>query len=331
MSPPSIDHRIVALQSWLKRDLQLQVSSLKPASSDASFRRYFRVQLQQGCSRIVMDAPPDKENTEPFVRIAGLLKQVGLRAPYIYERHVEQGFLLLEDFGSTCLLDVVNADNVERLYQVAMDSLLMLQSLEDVANWQLPQYDQALLRRESGVFHEWFLQRQLGVDMPDTLKTALDDLLIESALAQPRVIVHRDFHSRNLMVLANDALGLIDFQDAVYGPISYDLVSLLRDCYIVWPDDQVQRWVHAYWQRLQAAGLTNVEYVVFQRWFDWMGLQRHLKAVGIFSRLHWRDNKSGYLQDIPRTLAYVAAVCARYPQLAAVDRYLRQHVLSPYL
>lgn len=326
--PPS-DRRVAALVEWLEHGLGLDIQQLEPASSDASFRRYFRVRHAGGC-HVVMDAPPDKETTEPFIRIAALLKSAALHVPTIYQQNVEQGFLLLEDLGSRCFLDELQADNAEQLYQSALDSLFSLQSSIEVKHCQLPSYDAALLQRELGIFYEWFLEKLLGLVVPIAVRRDLDALLIDSALQQPQVCVHRDYHSRNLMVLPSDSPGVIDFQDAVIGPISYDLVSLLRDCYIRWPESQVDDWLHSYYQRLFAAEMLTVDFAQFKHSFDWMGLQRHLKAVGIFSRLHLRDNKSTYLADIPRTLSYVSEVGQRYPQLAAFNDFLQQQVLPVY-
>lgn len=329
MYSKSLDSRTAALAEWLSNGLGLEVDSLKPASSDASFRRYFRVKHAQGC-HVVMDAPPDKENTEPFIRVAALLSSADIHVPAIYQQNLLQGFLVLEDLGSHCFLDQLQTDTADALYSSAMDSLFKLQTRINPLTSQLPRYDQALLQRELGIFDEWFLDKLLGVVLPDAIKQPFHQLLIDSALQQPQVCVHRDFHSRNLMVLATDSPGVIDFQDAVIGPISYDLVSLLRDCYISWPQAQIDGWVKTYYLRLQQAGLLTVELPQFQQWFDWMGLQRHLKAIGIFSRLHLRDNKSGYLADIPRTLAYVQQVTAHYPQLQAFNQFVQQSILPNY-
>lgn len=326
---PNSDLRALALIEWLKGTLDLDIDGITPASSDASFRRYFRVQHAQGC-HVVMDAPPDKETTEPFVRIAALFEKIGLHVPHVHQQQKEQGFLLLEDLGQQCLFDILDDDNVDDLYLRALDSLLHLQTRLDAEHCGLPRYDQALLARELGIFYDWFLEKLLGVVPPMALRESLDALLIESALQQPMVCVHRDYHSRNLMWMGDALPGIIDFQDAVVGPVTYDLVSLLRDCYLAWPEQRVLNWCRDYYLRLVDAGLVQVDFIVFRRWFDWMGLQRHLKAIGIFSRLHLRDNKSGYLADIPRTLAYVIAVCRLYPELAAFEAFLKHQVLPIY-
>lgn len=330
MYPPDSNHRTLALEDWLISTLRLDVLSISPASSDASFRRYFRVQHAQGC-HIVMDAPPDKENTEAFVRIANVFRQIGLPVPGIHHQEAEQGFLLLDDFGSHCLLDVLHADNVDTLYGHALDNLWQLQTGIDIESCRLPVYDAALLQRELGIFYEWFLEKLLGVMPHAALTQALDAFLIDSALEQPKVCVHRDYHSRNLMWLGGDkAPGILDFQDAVIGPITYDLVSLLRDCYVDWPVGRVLGWCQDYHQRWRDAQESDISFVTFKRWFDLMGLQRHLKAIGIFSRLYLRDDKAGYLAEIPRTLNYVLAVCRDYPELAEFDSFLHHQVLPIY-
>jgi hypothetical protein len=224
----------------------------------------------------------------------------------------------------------LQADNADRLYQNALNSLFKLQDNVDIQDCQLPEYDQALLARELRIFYEWFLEKLLGIMLPTAIRQTLDDVLITSALQQPRVCVHRDYHSRNLMLPDADGPGVIDFQDAVVGPVSYDLVSLLRDCYIRWPEPRVNHWLAGYYQRLLQAERVSVDFVQFKRWFDLMGLQRHLKAIGIFSRLHLRDNKSGYLTDIPRTMSYIEDVCRLYPELETFDNFLQQQVIPVY-
>ncbi|WGS84916.1 phosphotransferase [Methylomonas sp. UP202] len=325
----SSDSRLAELNAWLVNDLALDVRGIAPASSDASFRRYFRVSHGLG-SQIAMDAPPDKENTEPFVKVAELFAGANIHVPKIYRQNRQRGFLLLEDFGSTSYLDALTPDNADTLYGDAIDGLLTLQTRLHGTNLDLPAYDATLLRRELGIFHEWFLAGLLNLTMTSDLADATHSLLIDSALEQPRVCVHRDYHSRNLMLLAQASPGVIDFQDAVIGPLTYDLVSLLRDCYIAWPEQRVDTWVDRYYQQALTLNLTDADFGQFRRWFDLMGMQRHLKAIGIFARLHLRDGKSGYLQDIPRTLNYVEEVCRRYPELEKMGHFLQQHVLPRY-
>jgi len=336
------DLRTLSMFDWLENDLLLTVTACAPASSDASFRRYFRVFTPDDCVNagstpprtgeveqqyIVMDAPPTKENIEPFIRIAKLLAQSQINVPTIYRQNLTDGFLLLEDFGYQCFLDQLNQATADDLYQSAFDSLFKLQTQTPVQNSGLPHYDEALLHRELAIFDEWFLGRLLDIEIPAPVWETVRVLLTTSALEQPSTCVHRDFHSRNLMILDNDSPGVIDFQDAVIGPVTYDLVSLLRDCYIAWPEQQVEQWRLHYFERLQQAGLINCSAARFKRWFDLMGLQRHLKAIGIFSRLHLRDGKSNYLGDIPRTLNYVTSVCETYPELAEFNSFLHEQVL----
>lgn len=322
------DTRVVAILNWLNH-LGYEISSFEPASNDASFRRYFRI-THAGGRHIIMDAPPDKENTKPFIRIAGLFRQANIHVPAIYQQNLDEGFLLLEDFGSQCLLDLLTPENADALYQTAFDSLFNLQSRSGLDTTHLPEYDAKLLRRELDIFYQWFLGKLLQMELPETLRDALDRVLIDAALQQPRVSVHRDFHSRNLMVLKQQSPGVIDFQDAVIGPVTYDLVSLLRDCYISWPELDVYLWMEEYYQRLVTAGLVDSDLATFRRWFDLMGLQRHLKAIGIFTRLHLRDGKPGYLADIPRTMAYVRQVCESYPELEEFNQFVQKYLLPVY-
>ncbi|MGZ5029287.1 MAG: aminoglycoside phosphotransferase family protein [Methylobacter sp.] len=327
---------------WLENDLLLSITTCAPASSDASFRRYFRVNTSGGCLNagniapivgeagqqfIVMDAPPDKENIEPFIRIAKLLSRSEINVPAIFQQNLSDGFLLLEDFGNQCLLDQLNETTADDLYQSAFDSLFKLQTQAPIENSGLPSYDESLLQRELAIFDEWFIAQLLDTQIPAPVWETVRIILTTSALEQPRTFVHRDYHSRNLMVLDSDSPGIIDFQDAVIGPITYDLVSLLRDCYIAWPDHQVEQWRLDYFERLQRAGIVDCTPAQFKRWFDLMGMQRHLKAIGIFSRLHLRDGKSNYLADIPRTLNYITAVCEAYPEFADFNTFLQEHVL----
>jgi hypothetical protein len=275
-----------------------------------------------------MDAPPSHEDVRPFLHVAQLLARAGVRAPRIHAVEMEQGFLLLDDFGNTRYLDALDIASADSLYGDALDMLLRLQKGVSTEGNPLPPYDANLLHREMELFRDWFLQKLLGVT-PDSADHAVMDglwrVLTESALAQPQVCVHRDYHSRNLMVTGTPNPGVLDFQDAVIGPITYDLVSLLRDCYIAWPPEQVERWALQHAGKLRTAGfLGGVDDALFLRWFDLMGIQRHLKAIGIFSRLWLRDRKPGYLGDIPRTLEYVISVGKRHgecrPFVAFVER-----------
>lgn len=323
------DLRTISMFDWLENDLLLTVEHCEPASSDASFRRYFRIKTPEG-QFIVMDAPPTKENIEPFIRIANLLAQSDVNVPAIFQQNLTDGFLLLEDFGSQCFLDQLSANNAADLYQTAFDSLFKLQTQTSLQNCGLPSYNEQLLRRELAIFNEWFLDQLLGITIPKQIWDAAQATLVKSALEQPIICVHRDYHSRNLMVLDSDSPGVIDFQDAVIGPITYDLVSLLRDCYIAWPEQQIDQWMTQYFEQLRQANIINCDLTRFKRWFDLMGLQRHLKAIGIFSRLHLRDSKSSYLNDIPRTLNYVTTVCAAYPEFSEFNDFLHTQVLPAH-
>ncbi len=329
--PMNINHdlRQLSLIDWLENDLLLTIEQFEPASSDASFRRYFRVTTPDGCF-IVMDAPPERESTGAFIRVAQWMAQAALRVPTIYHQNQDEGFLLLEDFGSQSYLDVLNTQNADDLYQRAFDTLFLLQSPAVLQAVELPCYDAALLTRELEIFKEWFIGELLDCEMPEALWANTQAVLIQSALEQPVCCVHRDYHSRNLMVLDNHQVGVLDFQDAVSGPITYDVVSLLRDCYIAWPDERIDAWCQLYFERLIAAGRVSCSFAQFKRGFDLMGMQRHLKAIGIFSRLHLRDGKPNYLQDIPRTLHYVLNVCMHHPELAEFVPFLRDQVIPAY-
>jgi aminoglycoside/choline kinase family phosphotransferase len=320
------DLRIMALLDWLRHDLLMTIASCEPASSDASFRRYFRVEGPEG-RFVVMDAPPEKENVAAFVKVNRLLKEAGVHVPEIFAQNPEDGFLLLEDFGSSDFLSRISPENAEWLYREALDALFRLQTGTSISACGLPVYDRALLTRELGIFDEWFLGQWLDVEMPAKVRESLHEKLIASALEQPRICVHRDYHSRNLMILEADSPGVLDFQDAVVGPVTYDLVSLLRDCYVAWPERRVDDWMSGYYRRLLDARLIDCSLGQFRRWFDWMGMQRHLKAVGIFARLHLRDGKPGYLRDIPRTLNYVLTQADAYPEFAEFGDFLRTQVL----
>jgi N-acetylmuramate 1-kinase len=326
------DFRRTTMLAWLENDLKLTVIKCEPASSDASFRRYFRITLPDQ-QLIVMDAPPDKENIKQFIKVAEILKQAKVNAPALYHQNLTDGFLVLEDFGSQPYLDLLNPGNANALYAAALESLLTLQTQVGSDSYSLPHYDKTLLERELGIFEEWFINKALGKEIPAALWESVKNILVNSALEQPVTCVHRDYHSRNLMVLENNSPGIIDFQDAVIGPVTYDLVSLLRDCYIAWPQNQVESWLSQHYQKLKQAGIVSCDITLFTRWFDLMGMQRHLKAIGIFSRLNLRDGKSGYLSDIPRTLNYVMAQALAYPELGAFHDFLQQRILPkiPYL
>lgn len=322
--------RINILQNWLQRERGVENPELIPITNDASFRRYFRVILND-VSYIVMDAPPEKENCLPFIDVAQRLQTSGLNAPEIIAQDLEQGFLLLTDFGSELYLSALNETQVESLYGDALNALARMQIKTSAEG--LPLYDHQLLHQEMSLFTDWLLDRHLNLSLQPHTQVQLAhcfERLSQAALSQPQVFVHRDYHSRNLMVVSQNNPGILDFQDAVKGAITYDLVSLLRDCYIAWPRERVNQWAIRYFQQLkpQSHGLlASVDESQFLQWFDWMGIQRHLKASGIFARLYHRDGKSGYLKDIPRTLNYIVEVSADYPVLAPFYDLISQHVL----
>lgn len=321
--------RLEHINRWLQSVIATADYKLEAASADASFRRYFRVNFNKQ-SLIIMDAPPAQENSGKFIAVAELLAGFGLNVPEIKARDLANGFLLLTDLGDRLYLSELSPENVERLYGDAMGALITLQT--QAGSYDLPEYDQELILRELEIFREWYLARHLNIALSDELNQAINssyDFLAQSALEQPRVIVHRDYHSRNLLVTRNHNPGILDFQDAVIGPVTYDLVSLLRDCYIAWPDELVRNWAEGYYALcLQSGVFADVGKQDFLRWFDLMGIQRHLKAAGIFARLNYRDNKPGYLHDIPRTLNYVSKVGADYPALRPITDLLNRHAVA---
>ena len=327
-----MDQRFEQLKSWVSDILGRNDFSIAPASADASFRRYFRVQLN-GTTHIVMDAPPDKEDSRPYVAIALRLHSLGLNVPEIVSQDLPQGFLLISDLGTRTYLNELNERSVERLYGDALSSLVVLQAGIFQDHAFLPPYSRTILLREMELFREWYLGRHRGLDLTAEQQTGLSEAfnaLADAALAQPLVWVHRDYHSRNLMVTTQHNPGILDFQDAVVGPITYDLVSLLRDCYIAWPRARIEDWVRGYHELGRRSGLpVGDDADLFLRWFDWMGVQRHLKAVGIFARLNHRDGKPGYLNDIPRTLGYIVDVAGRYAELQGLHRLLQNLPSAP--
>ncbi len=350
---PSTDLRLTALTQWARAQLSAQLHgqelTFAPASADASFRRYFRVSSPSGASHIVMDAPPDKEDCRPFIAIAALLGQTGVNVPKVLAQDLTQGFLLLTDLGNTTYLAALNADRAraDQLYRDASSALTRIQSHSPGSGQApalaplLPQYDRALLLREMQLLPDWYIAKHKNFALNDTQRNTLAqtfETLITNNLAQPQVIVHRDYHSRNLMVCDDDQRGdrsgthgsnpgILDFQDAVYGPITYDLASLLKDAYIEWEEERILDWAIRYWEGAKKAGLPVAhQFDDFYRDFEWMGLQRHLKVLGIFARLYHRDGKDGYLKDLPLVLRYTTKVCARYGVFAPLLRLL--HVIE---
>ncbi len=331
-----MDVRQQLLQTWVQKtlvDLNLPSAqgSLSVVSGDASFRRYFR-QAVNGTSYIAVDAPPEKEDSHSFVDVARSWFAQGVAVPEVLKADFEQGFMLLSDMGDQLLLPLLNIDSADNLYTQAMTSLIdIAKTSASVGERALPPYDEALLEREMSLFTDWFLIKHLQLELTAQDKRVLQqtfELLRESALGQVQVPVHRDYHSRNIMVLKDQSLGIIDFQDAVLGPITYDLVSLLRDCYIAWPESRVEDWVNEYFALAKQAGLIGpISGMQFKLWFDWMGLQRHIKVAGIFSRLSIRDGKSAYLDDIPQTLNYILQVSAEYDALTEFHQWLNTRIL----
>lgn len=325
------DERIEQITDWLCAELHFNPVRLEPASNDASFRRYFRAWRADGATRVVMDAPPDKEPIQPFLKVAALLATSGVHVPQVDAADPRRGFVLLEDLGSVLYLTRLRAgDDSEPLYADALQALLQMQVAVPGAAGLDP-YDRAALEREMALMPEWFCARHLQLLLEPEERALLShtfELLTAEALAQPRVFVHRDYHSRNLLLVDQRNPGIVDFQDALYGPVTYDLVSLLKDCYIEWPRERVTRWVSRYRARLAAAGgPAGAGEQQFLRWFDFIGLQRHIKVLGIFARLWWRDGKSGYLGDLPRTLNYVRDAAGRYAELSAFAAWLERRVV----
>lgn len=326
------DQRFNQLSSWLDTH-NSPVQNVAALSGDASFRRYFRVHTPDQ-SFIAMDAPPQKENCRPFVNIAQDLKRIGVNTPQIHNMDLEQGFLLLSDFGDLLLNNVLNDANADHWYQRCFDELLLIQQHQQLPNYPLKSYNNGLYSyyEESSWFLTWYMQQYRQQPLSHQQLAEIEreiHLIVKAMPEQPQVVVHRDYHSRNIMVVGDADIALLDFQDAVIGPITYDLVSLLRDCYIDWPLERVHNWVKHYHERLLAAGiLTDCSQQQFIRWFDWAGLQRHLKCIGLFVRLNLRDNKPGYLQYIPRLVNYIKQATASYPELWLLHELMQSSVTT---
>ena len=328
------DPRLASLERWIAGLPGPPVERIVPASVDASFRRYFRVH-RAGATQIAMDAPPERESLVAWLTVARILSAAGVRVPPVYAADVEQGFVLTGDLGRQHYLDALAAgSDPEPLYAAAIAALVRLQSAAGADAQELPPYDRGLLMREMELFPEWFLSRHLGLETDAAERrmiAACFDWLAASALEQPVVLVHRDYHSRNLLTGADAQPGIVDFQDAVRGPVSYDLVSLLKDCYIVWPRKRVLAWLDRYLALARDAAIdVGPDRERFLRWFDRMGLQRHLKVLGIFARLWHRDGKPAYLRDLPRVLDYTLEASAAEPALAPFDAFLRRRVVPAF-
>lgn len=333
------------LTEWLHGLFPNESFSIAPASADASFRRYFRATFPDR-TLIVMDAPPQHENCEPFLHIGKLFEDAGTHVPHVHAQDLQQGFLLLSDLGNTTYLQALTADNARQLYGAATDALIKIQ-LASKEN-ELPPYDEALLRRELNLFPEWYVAKHLGMTLTGKQQAALEESfrrILANNLAQPRVYVHRDYHSRNLMHIESPLLnplpqageeanekgnfqfspGILDFQDAVYGPITYDLASLFKDAYIKWDEELVMDWLIRYWDKARKAGLpVRADFGDFYRDYEWMGVQRHIKVLGIFARLYHRDGKDGYLKDMPLVFEYLHTACARYIDLKPLQLLLEE-------
>jgi aminoglycoside/choline kinase family phosphotransferase len=336
--------RLLALTGWVITELETPEISFNSLTGDASFRRYYRLEILAdqlpACAPqrtlIVMDAPPPREDCRPFLAISEMLGLHNVRVPKVIAHDVEQGFIMLEDFGDTVLSQVLNPENVDALYSQAINQLIELQQTPPLERYPLPAYGEIKLVDEMSLFDEWFLRKFLLLK-PSKEEQALlmdtYDFLATQALRQPQVVVHRDYHCRNLMVLnETEELGIIDFQDTVIGPVTYDIVSLLRDAYVKWPAEKVQEWLKIYWERQSINGrLGKTSLVELQQWFDWMGAQRHLKVLGIFARLYFRDGKDGYLNDLPLVLFYLLSETQDHPQLSAFHQWLCKRVLPTFL
>ncbi len=323
----SLDFRLTLLLPWLHslREFSLDLSSIRPASSDASFRRYFRVDSAKNPhSYIVMDAPPDKEKIEQFIHVDELFKESGVTVPEILAKNIKDGFLLLSDLGNRTYLAELTENNADQLYQEALRALVRIQV--NSRPGVLPEYDREALLCELKLFPEWYITKYLGRTITPEMQTVLDrtfDILLVNNLSQPQVFVHRDYHSRNLMYLDDGNPGILDFQDALYGPLTYDLVSLLKDAYVEWEEAKVLDWVIRYWEKARKVSLpVNPDIDQFYRDFEFMGVQRHLKVLGIFARLYHRDGKKNYLKDIPLVMKYASKTAHRYSELAPLAKLL---------
>lgn len=309
--------RIQLLENWVKKQFPAKSLTMQPASGDASFRRYFRVSFADQ-TFIVMDAPPLHEDCTPFLRVAEILTATGVHVPKILAQNLEHGFLLLSDLGNTTFLQALNdqRDTASHLYGDAIDALIKMQLSQQAES--LPDYDEALLLRELNLFPDWYIAKHLQKNLSEKQQAVLHTIftrILQNNLAQPRVLVHRDYHSRNLMVTSPNP-GIIDFQDAVHGPITYDLASLFKDAYIRWDEERILDWMIRYWEKARTAGLpVSADFSAFYEDFEWMGVQRHLKILGIFARLNYRDGKTTYLDDMPLVMEYLRKACKRYREL----------------
>lgn len=316
--------RLELLESWVKTLFLDKSFTLVPASADASFRRYFRLTVD-GQTLIVMDAPPQHEDCTSFIQVADILSKAGVHAPEILAKDLKQGFLLLSDLGNITYLQALNSqhDTVQNLYQDATEALIKMQLTQDIEG--LPPYDETLLLNELNLFPDWYITKHLKIDLSEDQRQVITSTfkqIVQNNLAQSKVFVHRDYHSRNLMVTSPNP-GIIDFQDAVYGPITYDLVSLFKDAYIRWDEEYILDWAIRYWEKALKAGLpVPADFAIFYRDFEWMGVQRHLKVLGIFARLYHRDGKDSYLNEMPLVMEYLRKTCERYHEFHLLHNLL---------
>lgn len=314
--------RFALLKNWIDSQFPGTSFTLEAASEDASFRRYFRVKFEDH-SLIAMDAPPSHEDCQPFIKVSELFYAAGAHVPRVLARNLEQGFLLLDDLGTTTYLQILKDDNANRLYLDAIESLIKIQLASCAA--VLPDYDETLLLREMHLFPDWYVAKHLRLGLSPAQADVLNSVfkrILQNNLAQPRVYVHRDYHSRNLM-LSDPNPGILDFQDAVYGPITYDVVSLFKDAYICWDEERILDWVARYWECAKKAGLpAAADFAEFYRDFEWMGVQRHLKVLGIFARLYYRDGKDAYLKNLPLVMQYLRKTCERYSDFSPLLKLL---------
>jgi len=322
------DNRLSDLKSWIASIGSVPSFEIAPLAGDASFRRYFRLSAPNQ-SWVVMDAPPGKEDIQPFVIVAKAFSEINVQVPHIYAYDLKQGFILLSDLGDKLYLNLLNESNVDELYTQALQVLPHIQTCSrEIENWQLPIFGEQLIRYETNLFLDWFLAKHLNMTVTTELSKLVENVfsvLLQSATEQPQVCVHRDYHSRNLLLLEDNQVGVLDFQDAVWGPITYDAVSLLRDCYVAWPRQQIENWALSFYDMLDTKKFSREQYL---RWFDLMGMQRHIKVLGIFSRLCYRDQKPGYINDFPRILNYLLSVSERYPEFSQFHQFLK-HTIAP--
>jgi aminoglycoside/choline kinase family phosphotransferase len=324
------DARLAGLHKWVQSVFPCDPGAIVPLAGDASFRRYFRI-TSNGVTRVAVDAPPTNEKSDAFVGIAQAFAAQGIQVPAIIAADQKQGYMLLSDLGDGLFSSHLSSTSVDPLYISAIDTLIKIQQTPQNA-YPFPQYDESLMLAECNLFSEWYLGQYLKLKLSPRDEAVLHSTfarIIEVAQEQPKVVVHRDYHSRNLLVLPDNQVGVLDFQDAVIGPITYDLVSLLKDCYVSWPNSNVVNWAHGYFEKARAAGIVqDLTMPQFLRWFDWMGVQRHLKCIGIFARLYLRDNKSQFLADIPQIFDYILATSARHPKLNGLSKLLQSRILK---